>query len=31
VRNQITYVFSKLQVTTRAEAIVVAHRHGIGD
>jgi DNA-binding NarL/FixJ family response regulator len=31
VRNQITYVFTKLQVTTRAEAIVVARRHGIGD
>jgi DNA-binding NarL/FixJ family response regulator len=31
VRNQITYVFTKLQVTTRAEAIVVAHRYGIGD
>jgi DNA-binding NarL/FixJ family response regulator len=30
VRNQITYVFTKLQVTTRAAAIVVAHRHGIG-
>lgn len=31
VRNQITYVFTKLQVSTRAEAIVVARRHGIGD
>jgi DNA-binding NarL/FixJ family response regulator len=31
VRNQVTYVFTKLQVTTRAEAIVVARRHGIGD
>jgi DNA-binding NarL/FixJ family response regulator len=31
VRNQITQIFAKLQVTTRAEAIVVARRHDIGD
>jgi DNA-binding NarL/FixJ family response regulator len=30
IRNQITQVFVKLQVTTRPEAMVVARRHGIG-
>ena len=29
IRNHLSIIFDKLGVTSRAEAIVLAHRHGV--